>query len=655
MNDAGLATRAPYRPDIDGLRALSVVAVVLFHAEVPGVAGGFVGVDVFFVISGYLITQWLVTREQAGLLALLGEFYVRRARRILPALLLMLVAATVTAWWLFLPADLVRFGKYLLGAVLMSGNLAAWTEGDYFNSAIGFAPLLHLWSIAVEEQFYLLFPLLMLLMRRPVSRRGQVAVLTVLAVGSFALCVFGSYRHPVANFYLGPTRAWELLLGALAAYGSFDSAARRAAAPLAATGFAAILAALILFRRELHYPGLATLVPALGTVALIVAGRVRVTRTARLLALRPCVLVGRASYSIYLWHLPPLVFATYWLVDAPRGTWRAVVLVVTLCVAFAAWFAFEEPLRRRRWLPRDAHFVAAMCVAFLALGVLGFHWWRSEGFPQRFSAAEQQLLAGAVLHRDAARCTLLSNAEIARGRICTYGPAGPDAANVPRALLWGDSHALTLLPAYEALADRLHVKVYFSATSACRPLPDYSDVSRAPGLQRACMDHNQAMKQAAETLRPDVVILGAFWAYPAPGVSPADGGPEVTLADALRANIRELDGLTSRVCLVRDVPVLRHPVPYALIMTHRRGGSVDSLALPDPEWSTRQEQAEAALSSLANEPKVLLVDPKTVLCPAGRCRIEAQGEVLYRDSNHLSVKGSLYVAAPLAECLANLR
>src|SRR6185436_9983061 len=168
MNDAGLATRAPYRPDIDGLRALSVVGVVLFHAEVPGVAGGFVGVDVFFVISGYLITQWLVTREQAGLLALLGEFYVRRARRILPALLLMLVAATVTAWWLFLPADLVRFGKYLLGAVLMSGNLAAWTEGDYFNSAIGFAPLLHLWSIAVEEQFYLLFPLLMLLMRRPV-------------------------------------------------------------------------------------------------------------------------------------------------------------------------------------------------------------------------------------------------------------------------------------------------------------------------------------------------------------------------------------------------------------------------------------------------------------------------------------------------------
>jgi peptidoglycan/LPS O-acetylase OafA/YrhL len=643
-------TPAPYRPDIDGLRALSVAAVVLYHAELPGIGGGFVGVDVFFVISGYLITQWLMTRGASGPRALLGEFYLRRARRILPALLLVLAASAVVAWLLFLPADLIRFGKYLLGAVCMAGNFVARTDGGYFNSAIGFAPLLHLWSIAVEEQFYLLFPLLMLALRRFPARR-QVTVLALLAAGSFAVCVAGSYIRPVANFYLGPTRAWELLLGALLAHGILDAVARRLAPALAAAGLMAILAAAILFDNEMHYPGLPTLLPALGTVALIVAGRARQTVTSRLLALPPLVVVGRASYSIYLWHLPPLVFATYYLVDGPHGWWRAAVVAGSLCMAFAAWIAFEEPLRRRRWLPRNRRFVTVMAVAFGLFGILGAIWWRSDGYPHKLPPAEQRILESWVLHRDAARCMNLSAADIAAGRLCRYGPES--AAR--RALLWGDSHALALLPAYESLAAQHNVAVYFAGAPACRPVPGFIDATRPQPARGRCVGYNAAMQRAQSLIHPDVVILSAFWAYPAASVTPLRGGaPDVPLLDALRESTREMLKGTSRVCVVRDVPVLRHPVPYALIMTQRRGLSVDSLGTPDPKWVPRQQEVDEMLSRLADE-HVTIVDPRPTLCPAGSCKVEADGEVYYSDDNHLSVKGSLFVATPLAGCLENLR
>ncbi len=651
MRDAGTVARANYRPDIDGLRALSVAGVVLFHAEVPGVAGGFVGVDVFFVISGYLIAQWLMVRSALPAGALLREFYVRRARRILPALLLMLGVAAVLAWLIFLPTDLVRFGKYLLGAVLMTGNFAAWTEGDYFNSAVGFAPLLHLWSIAVEEQFYLLFPLLMLALRGKTARR-QVTVLAALASMSFVVCVYASYRHPVANFYLGPTRAWELLLGALLAYGILDGAARRFTTVLAATGLFAVLAPMVVFHRELHYPGLATLVPALGAAGMIVAGRIRQTPPARLLASSPCVIVGRASYSIYLWHLPPLIFATYYLVDRPTGWARAALLTATLCVAFAAWLGFEEPLRSRRWLGRNGQFLGWMGAAFAVLAILGASWWRSDGHPENLTRAEQRILASAVLHPDAPRCMQLSPAQIAAGLLCRFGT---ESAAAPSALLWGDSHALALLPAFESLAKRRHLRLYFAGTSACRPLPGFLDAGRATSSQSTCAGYNDAMRKAVAAIRPDVVILSAFWAYPGLDLIAVEDGHHVSLREAFQSTTLDLARDARRVCLVRDVPVLRHPVPYALIMSRRRAASTDSLGVPDPEWLVRQRQADAALTAPAAGSRLTIVDPTVVLCPAGRCRIEDEGEVLFRDSNHLSVKGAGYVAGPLAGCLVNLR
>jgi peptidoglycan/LPS O-acetylase OafA/YrhL len=643
VSDLAGQGRTPYRPDIDGLRALSVIAVILFHAELPMAAGGFVGVDVFFVISGYLITQWLLARGGASPRALLREFYLRRARRILPALVLMLAVTAAVAWVLLLPADLVRHGMYLLAAVFMGGNFAAWTEGDYFNMAVGFAPLLHLWSIAVEEQFYLLFPLLMLVLRRfPPAR--QLRVLAAIALISFVVCVAGSWLHPVANFYFGFTRAWELLLGAVLAYGAWDGLAQRRATLLAAGGLMAILAAMLFFRRDLHHPGLSTLLPTLGTAAFIAAGRAGQTRVGRIFSLRPFVITGQASYSLYLWHLPALVFMTYVFVLPPRGWQLAAVLAGSALIAFAAWAGFEQPLRRARWLPRTRDFVTASLVALWLLAVVGMTWLRSDGYPQRFQPDEVRILDSGVFHHDARRCMSLPVRDIAAGRLCRYGPANA----APRALLWGDSHALALLPAFESLAGRERIQVYFAGRSTCRPLAGLPERAR-------CDAFNGAMREAVTKVHPDVVILAAFWAYPDFEFEGAAGGVRLTFSDALRATTRELGSLAPRICLVRDVPALRHRVPHGLIMLRRRGSSTEFLTQFDPVWREPQRTADDALVAFARESDVILVDPKSALCTTQSCRIESDGQALFRDSNHLSVIGAAYVADSLAGCFENLR
>lgn len=632
MTVAAGERRTPYRADIDGLRALSVIAVILFHAELPAAAGGFAGVDVFFVISGYLITQWLLARASGSVAALLlREFYLRRARRILPALVLMLAVTTAVAWWLLLPPDLVRHGMYLLAAVFMGGNFAAWTEGDYFDMAVGFAPLLHLWSIAVEEQFYLLFPLLMLALRRCTPAR-QVRVLGVIALLSFALCVVGSLTHPVANFYLGISRAWELMLGAVLAFGIGDSVAQRHAPLLAGAGLAAILGAMLWFDRSGHHPGLATLWPTLGTAALIAAGRARETAVSRVLSWRPLVVTGQASYSLYLWHLPVLVFLSYYQVLPPRGWELAAALAACTLIAFAAWAGFEQPLRRARWLPRARDFVMACVVSLWLLAIVGVAWVRSDGYPQRFPAAERRMLDSAVFHRDAVRCMTLPLADIEAGRLCRFGRQGAPR----RAVLWGDSHALALLPAVELLGEREGFEVSFAGRSSCRPLPS-----------QGCAPYNQAMRAAIGRSHPDVVILAAFWAYPDYDAASFEAG--------LRATMQDLATVTRRICLVRDVPALNHPVPHGLIMMRRHGVDTDYLTRFDPLWRDAQRSADETLEQLSRQSPVTLADPKARICTADACRIESGGEVLFRDANHLSVAGALYVADSLAGCFENLR
>jgi peptidoglycan/LPS O-acetylase OafA/YrhL len=374
-----------YRPDIDGLRAIAVLAVVLFHAGIPGFGGGYVGVDVFFVISGYLITAVLDGSAAQPLRPWLTEFYIRRGRRILPALFVTLLVAAVVAIAILLPSDLVRFGEYLSATTVFLTNFTAWREGvDYFRIPAAHVAIRHLWSIAIEEQFYLVYPLALFVISRRLPRH-RAAALGALALASLAVCVWGSYYRPIANFFLAPTRAWELLLGAtLATTEAYRVRHRIANELLAAVALLALIFIIYRYGAGTTYPGLYTLAPCAAAAALIVTGRQRSALVSRLLSLRPLVFTGLISYSFYLWHLPILSLVSYYSIVNISAVGSGALIAATYVIAAASWKLIETPIRTRGLLGSNRSFlVAALAVNSVVLGLGGMLYW-TNGLPRRF-------------------------------------------------------------------------------------------------------------------------------------------------------------------------------------------------------------------------------------------------------------------------------
>jgi peptidoglycan/LPS O-acetylase OafA/YrhL len=636
---AACAHRADYRPDIDGLRALSVVAVILFHARLPGIGGGFVGVDVFFVISGFLITRLLLERPERPTWTRLREFYLRRARRILPALLVVLWASALGAWLLFAPVELIGFGHFVAASAAMLANLAAWRSGGYFDTPWATTPLLHLWSIAVVEQFYLLFPLLLMVLQRRLAPRWRVALVAAAALLSLALCIWASYARPAANYYAAPTRAWELLVGSLLALGVVPPPGRALREPLAWLALLLLAGACLLLDGGSRYPGWRALIPTLATAILIVTGGSRINRA---LACGPLVFVGLISYSLYLWHVPVLTLSGYYNVVPLSAAQIAMLLPVIGLLATLTWLCVERPVRLRRWLGRNAVFVwsAAACSALTVAGGLALA--HSDGYPQRFPAEVRPVFdASKLFGVSGTRCMGLKPVAVDAGRLCRSGAA--DGART--IMLWGDSHAWALLPAVEEIASKRGAQVWFAAWPACRPLPDLP--SSLPAESQAnCAAFNAAMVRAARRLAPEVIVLDAYWMFGDAGADPA------RIARGVATLLGEVGG-SARACVVHGVPVYDASVPDAMSVARLRGlATADLLALPRVAALRQQRAFDAAFSGLAARGAIRAFDPKSALCAAASCRLETEdGLPLYRDGNHLSVTGALALAPELDTCL----
>ncbi|MBX3706005.1 MAG: acyltransferase [Pseudomonadales bacterium] len=373
-----------YRREIDGLRALAVLPVILFHAGISPFDGGFVGVDVFFVISGYLITSIILTERQAGRFSLV-EFYERRARRILPALFLVMTACLPFAWLWLQPGDLRDFARSLIAVATFSSNFYFQSEADYFGTAAELQPLLHTWSLAVEEQYYLLFPLLVLGIRRYDARRIAVLI-AVLAIASLALAQWALDRHAEAAFFQLPSRLWELALGGLVALHLMHTPTREGHRALrelgAAAGLVLIGMAVFAYDRETPFPGVAALVPTLGT-ALVIVCATPATLAGRLLGTRALVGIGLVSYSAYLWHQPLFAFARHRLHDEVSEPLLWGLAAAALALAYASWRFVEQPLRRRDRIHRRTVFAVAGVgsLVFILLGLLGT---ATDGFEARY-------------------------------------------------------------------------------------------------------------------------------------------------------------------------------------------------------------------------------------------------------------------------------
>ena len=639
-----------YRPDIDGLRALAVLAVIFFHAEVPGFRGGYIGVDVFFVISGYLITQFLRTTAARGARQMLGNFYARRARRILPALLVTCAVVALLGWLLLMPAELILLGKPLAAAPVFLSNLAAWSEGGgYFQLSYLSSPLRHLWSIAVEEQFYLGYPLLLLAIDRYLPRQ-QVRVIAVLALLSLALCIWGSHYRPAFNYYALPTRAWELLLGGLLALTAVAPRSRAVRELAAATGLIVLVAAVGLYdSARISYPGAYALLPCAATAGLVAAGSGAGSAPNRWLAWPPLVFVGLISYSLYLWHLPLLTFAAYYSIEPLTALERAAVITCIFALAALSWRFIEQPVRDRALFKSGRALILGASAASALVLVAGALLWHSDGFPQRLPAPERALLftpdASAI-----ASCMTQSPEKIRAGEVCRFGTAEAAGAS---ALLWGDSHALSLLPAFRELSERHHLTLYFVAKSACWPVLGAIDRTRPASAQALCTAFNAAVVDLVRKVKPQLVILGGRWSDEhfarAPTLEVAEPGPAFTAA--MRHTVQALgEAGGGAVCVVLDVPLLKYPAMHVLLIAHRRGIQDDFLAVRRADALAPVTQMETEVRALAETGILRFADPKSALCPGTTCLYKADGRSLYFDADHLSTAGAAYSAEALEAC-----
>ena len=461
-----------YRPEIDGLRAIAVTAVILYHGKVLPLSGGFAGVDVFFVLSGYLITAILLTEASEGRLSIL-RFYERRVRRILPALVVVLTATTIAAFALMIPSQLYAYGQSLAANILFVSNFVFGAKSGYFSPALEEAPLLHTWSLSVEEQFYLGFPLLLALLCRH-SPRHLGLILGLLALASLALAEWGWRQAPDINFFFTFSRVWELLAGAICAH----ILHRRTLAPqpaLAALGLAFILFAITSHSDATPYPSLATVVPVLGTALLILFANGK-SGVGRALAVRPMVAIGLISYSAYLWHQPLFAFARLTSTDAPQAPLMVALTLATYLLATVTWALVEQPFRRRknRLLPRMRGLFLTSAAAMALLAALSAASLLSQGNDQMWRKT----------HPDQARTLdLILTANKGSGppvasRDCHFNLTQLDPAAVqriaacaarlgPAVVVLGDSHAIDLYQAFSRLSP---APVLIGLTSGgCRP------------------------------------------------------------------------------------------------------------------------------------------------------------------------------------------
>ncbi len=633
----------PFRSDIEGLRGIAVLLVVACHCGIGVLAGGFVGVDVFFVLSGYLITSLLVAEIGASGRLDLPRFYARRARRLLPASALMLLATLAAAWSLLAPQELVFTGRAARAAALYVSNVFFDSDAaDYFAPGVELNPLLHTWSLGVEEQFYLFWPALVLLgLGRESSRGRLLGLLGALTLGSFALSLWTTPRHPTFAFYELPARAWEFGAGGLLALAPLAALKLR---PLAWSvigwvGVSAILACGYLVPPGAGFPGWLALLPVAGTLAALAAGSQLPRRGAGIL-LGSALLqyLGARSYSWNLWHWPFVFFAAA-LLPGLSGPGKIVAAVAALAAASLTFRLVERPARGSAYLrPRPGlslALAAGITVITVGLTWAGIGAGGAAASAPRFARINAAVADIASIARD--QC-VTPFGEDARVRTCVYGAAHPSMT----VALFGDSHAIQWFDAVRAVADQNHWRLVTFLKSGCAA-HDAAPLLGGAGC-RAWRD--QALRDLV-ALQPDAVFVASYTS----GYGLGEAHPEADL-ERLRAGWRRslevLAGAGLTVVAFRDTPLPPFDVPTclarAVTQAWRRGRSCDV-----PEKSAlepRTFQAEqAATAGLAG---VHFLDLTDRLCRAGVCPAIIDGTIVYRDASHITGRYAASLAGDIA-------
>lgn len=616
------AAHLKYRPDIDGLRAVAVLPVILFHINISLFSGGYVGVDVFFVISGYLIAG-LISNEMAAGTYSVANFYVRRARRIFPALFVMCAVTGVLVLLFCLPSDAEQFGSSLSAATLFASNIYFYVTGDYFEGALESQPLVHTWSLAVEEQFYIFFPLVLWLLRHYLAA-GEKSIMFALALVSLGLSAWLVESDPPAAFYLLHSRAWELLLGALLAIGAVPPIrSRLAAGLLGLLGLAMIVGSVLLYDEQTPFPGVAALAPCIGTALIIHTGRDSALLVTRLLSLPLARFVGLISYSLYLWHWPAIVIGRYiaywngW--DPELRAHKLAVLAVTFLCAVLSWHFVEKPFRQKPYrfgsisvLSSSAAAMAALVVAASLIYPLSHRYWDMPGDAQR--------VLSVVKSRPENRqksCMLMPDMDGLR----YFDPKGCLTLSETKKnwLLIGDSHAADLWLGLSRTNPEVNL---MQATGAgCKPLMGVTGTRRCTELMRYMFE------VYIPRHRVDMILMSARWG--------------LRNIEQVRETARKLKPHADRIIVFGPHVEYRHDLPWLLVASRLKQDPtiVERLRI------ARQKKTDRLLAKRLSEDGISYVSIYSAICPDGQCRLTDQdGLPLAFDYGHFTASGSTFVA-----------
>ncbi|MDB5499456.1 MAG: acyltransferase 3 [Phenylobacterium sp.] len=653
----GPAASAGHRRDIDGLRAVAVLAIVAYHAFPLWVPGGFVGVDVFFVISGFLITGIIARQRDEGRFSYLA-FYLRRARRIVPAYVVVLAAIAALSCWLLLPNRLTWVGGPLAASGLFLTNIAFTTAYGYFTPGAQQNPLLHLWSLGVEEQFYLVWPLLLALLSLTAQRWVRLAAAAGLMILSLAAAQWLiGHNGSVWAFFLFPTRAWEFLAGGfLALAPRFAPRGPVSANAAGVVGLALIVGSVALLNEATPFPGLSAVPSCLGAALALWSGIGRNPAATALLRSAPAVGVGLVSYSLYLWHWPALIFGKEYAQRELRPLEIAALLALSAALAVTTWRFVEQPWRRRP-APRRGRALALTLSPLLVFVALGAPMYFTHGLPARLSPSARQ--AAEIEHTDInprrEECFTAGKPVAPNG--CRYGAAA-DAKDYD-VLVWGDSHADAATPGILDWAKMRGWSLREVALGGCPPLMDARAMAPKVGELKGCRaSAGLVMREIAADPKLKLIVLAARWPlYDGDTPHYDAGNPPIRVLDARtpRDRVYPLDealtrtlaaiaatGTKARVVVLGPVPELTFsPSSCVAMARHLHRAEWRCWDAPATLPLSRARPAEAAIArALAGAREVRTFSPSGRLCTETSCITVLRRRLLYFDDDHLSATGA---------------
>ena len=670
-----------YRREIDGLRALAVLPVLLFHAGFQSFSGGYIGVDIFFVISGYLITSIILGELQTGSFSII-KFYERRARRILPALFLVMLACLPFAWWWMSPTGLQDFSKSVVAVSLFLSNILFWKEAGYFATANELKPLLHTWSLAVEEQYYVLFPIFLMLAWR-LGKRWIIGLLFIAALVSLAASQWALTRYTSAAFYLLPTRGWELLIGALAAFyllprentsdASINLPLYQAASLL---GLLLISYSVFALDKFTPFPGINALPPTIGAVLIVLFAKPQ-TAVGKLLGSKLLVGIGLISYSAYLWHQPLFSFARFSSIQEPDKFAYLALIIVSLLLAYLTWKFVETPFRNKAVVKRKQIFLFGIfgSLFFIGVGLIGFY---NNGFEQRFAMPSSLTNSFGMTDRAHAcfdKPDLYKNdnwlCDIGVNKATNQSDSAVQAK--PAFVVFGDSHSKSLFDAFDQAASKAKQHAVYTGTSYCAPFLGIY-ILRADQAQVGCHLVNERVFEYVKTNKiAKVFLIGRWSAYTDGGY---DGTESIWIGQAkdskrdkvlsqqafeagLKKTVDAYASIGTQLYVVEQVPQQMLGVKdlyykiYASKITandqHKVAESIRELSVSKQQHLQLQSFVNKQFKQNAANGHLKLINFDDIFCNNEKCLIGTDKQSYYFDNNHLSTTGGRLVVDELVK------